>query len=303
MIDRRAMVLAFLAVGGVGETAAQDLEPRQYSNAPTGLNFLVAGYVDQEGSVLFDPAIQLENAAMSIDGPAVGYARTLAFGGMSGKVDMGVIHACLSGSADYQGQRYTRDVCGWTDAKIRVSVNFVGAPALTLQEFARNRQNLVVGASLQLTAPVGDYVPERLANIGSNRWAAKAELGISKALRLWTFELAAAGTFHEDNPQFFGGGLREQDPIYSLQLHVVRSFMSGHWIAVDSTHYQGGRTTLNGTINADFQSNERLGVTGSIPVNRRQSVKLYASRGVSTRTGTDFDVGGVVWQYRWGAGL
>jgi hypothetical protein len=293
-------VLWLLHAAGLG---AQDLEPRQYSNAPIGLNFFVAGYVDQEGSVLFDPAIQLENAELSIGGPALGYARSLAFGGMSGKVDMGVARACLSGSADFQGQRYARDVCGWTDAKMRVSVNFIGAPALTMQEFARNRQNLVVGASLQLTAPVGDYDPARLANIGSNRWAAKAELGVSKALKLWTFELAAAGTFQEDNAEFFGGNFREQDPIYSLQLHVVRSFMSGHWIAIDSTHYEGGRTTLNGTINADFQSNERLGVTGSIPVNRRQSVKLYASRGVSTRTGTDFDVLGAIWQYRWGAGL
>ena len=293
-------VLWLLHAAGLG---AQDLEPRQYSNAPIGLNFFVAGYVDQEGSVLFDPAIQLENAALSIEGPALGYARSLAFGGMSGKVDMGVARACLSGSADFQGQRYARDVCGWTDAKMRVSVNFIGAPALTMQEFAQNRQNLVVGASLQLTAPVGDYDPARLANIGSNRWAAKAELGISKAVQRWTFELAAAGTFHEDNPEFFGGSLREQDPIYSLQVHIVRVFMSGHWIAVDSTHYRGGRTTLDGTVNADFQSNDRLGLTGSIPVNRRQSVKVYMSRGVSTRTGTDFDVLGAAWQYRWGAGL
>ena len=180
---------------------------------------------------------------------------------------------------------------------------FIGAPALTMQEFARNRQNLVVGASLQLTVPTGQYDPARLANIGTNRWVAKAELGVSKAVQLWTFEVSAAGTFHEDNDNFFGGSVREQDPIYSLQLHMVRSFMRGHWIAADATHYEGGRTTLDGTINADFQSNGRFGLTGSIPVNGRQSVKLYASRGVTTRTGTDFDVLGAVWQYRWGGGL
>ncbi|HEY7673452.1 MAG TPA: transporter [Gammaproteobacteria bacterium] len=303
MLDRRAIAFAFLAIGGVGETDAQDLEPRQYSNAPIGLNFFVAGYVNQAGSVLFDPALLLENADLSIDGPAVGYARSLAFGGMSGKIDMGVARVCLSGSADYQGQKYTRDVCGLTDAKVRVGINFIGAPALTMQEFAGNRQNLVVGASLQLAVPVGDYDPARLANIGTNRWATKAELGVSKARGPWTLEIALASTFHETNDEFFGGSTREQDPIYSLQAHVVRSFKSGVWLALDWNHYRGGETTTNGTVNSDFQSNERLGLTLSLPVNSRQSVKINTSSGVSTRTGTDFDTIGAYWQYRWGGGL
>jgi hypothetical protein len=293
-------VLLLLHAAGLG---AQDLEPRQYSNAPIGLNFLVAGYVNQDGSVLFDPAVPLENADLTIDGPAVGYARALAFGDMSGKVDIGVARVCLSGSADYQGQRYTRDVCGLADAKMRVGINFIGAPALTLQEFAGNRQNLVVGASLQVTVPIGDYDPARLVNIGTNRWAARAELGVSKARGLWTLELAVAATFHETNDDFFGGSTREQDPIYSLQAHVVRSFNSGVWLALDTNHYRGGETTTDGTINRDFQSNKRLGLTLSVPVNSRQSVKLNMSTGVSTRTGTDFDTIGVYWQYRWGGGL
>jgi hypothetical protein len=303
MMDRRAIFLACFALGGASDVLAQDLEPRQYSNAPTGLNFLAAGYIRQDGSVLFDPVVQLENASLTIDGPLVGYARAVAFGDLSGRVDAAVGRVCLSGSADYLGQRYTRDVCGLTDAKMRVAINFIGAPAMTMQELARNRDNLVVGASLQLTAPVGDYDPARLANIGSNRWAAKAEIGASKVVRLWTFEGSLAGTFHQDNDEFFGGNTREQDPIYALQLHVVRSFQSGVWLAVDWNHYRGGESRTNAVPNADFQSNERFGVTFSLPINRRQSIKINASSGVSTRTGTDFDTYGAIWQYRWGAGL
>jgi hypothetical protein len=282
---------------------AQDLEPRLYSNAPVGVNFLVAGYAAQEGNVLFDPAIGLENADLTIDGPVVGYARSVKFGGMSGKVDGGIANVCLSGSADYQGQHYTRDTCGWTDAKLRASVMFIGAPAMTLQEFAGNRQNFVVGTSVQITLPVGDYDPARLVNIGTNRGTVKVEIGMAKAVQLWNFEVAIAGLYSEDNGDFFGGKLREQEPVYSMQLHIVRSFASGLWFAIDSTHYRGGRTTVDGTINADFQSNSRGGMTLSLPINRRQSVKVNASRGVSTRTGTEFDTLTAVWQYRWGAGL
>src|SRR6187455_2366410 len=42
---------------------AQDLEPRAYSNSPTGLNFVIVGYGYAEGSVLTDPSLPLENVS------------------------------------------------------------------------------------------------------------------------------------------------------------------------------------------------------------------------------------------------
>jgi len=44
-------------------------------------------------------------------------------------------------------------------------------------------------------------------------------------------------------------------------------------------------------------------VTLALPVNRRHSIKLYASTGLAIRTGTNFDAIGAAWQYRWGEGL
>ena len=41
----------------------------------------------------------------------------------------------------------------------------------------------------------------------------------------------------------------------------------------------------------------------AIPVDRYNSVKLYASTGASTRTGTEFSALGIAWQYRWGGGF
>ena len=293
-------VLLMAALAAVG-ASAQELEPRQYSNAPIGMNFLVAGYATSSGGVLFDPSIALDNAELEVDGPVVGYARALSLGELSAKIDAGVGHACLSGSADYEGEHVTRHVCGLSDVKTRLAVNFIGAPALRPQEFAAYRQNLVVGASLQLGVPVGDYDGQKLINIGTNRWSAKMEIGFSKALpRQWILEVSLAGTFYEANDDFRGGRTREQDPIYALQLHAVRSLRSGMWIAVDSTHYRGGQTATDGVQNPNFQSNDRLGLTLSVPINRAQSVKVYYNSGVSTRTGTDFDTVGAAWQYRWG---
>ncbi|MDH4023497.1 MAG: hypothetical protein OEV14_10245 [Gammaproteobacteria bacterium] len=35
----------------------------------------------------------------------------------------------------------------------------------------------------------------------------------------------------------------------------------------------------------------------------RNSIKLYGSTGVSSRTGDDYDGLGIAWQYRWGRGF
>jgi hypothetical protein len=140
-------------------------------------------------------------------------------------------------------------------------------------------------------------------NIGTNRWAFKPELGISKGLGPLTLELATSVSLYTDNPDFLGGQTRAQDPIYSVQGHVIYSLRSGIWLAVDGTYYTGGRTTVDGVEGNDLQKNWRVGLTVALPINRYNSLKLYATTGVFTRTGSDFDTVGVAWQYRWGGGL
>jgi hypothetical protein len=42
---------------------AQELEPRAYSNSPTGLNFAIVGYGYAKASVLTDPSLPLDNVS------------------------------------------------------------------------------------------------------------------------------------------------------------------------------------------------------------------------------------------------
>lgn len=295
-----AVAGAALALLPASRGQAQDLEPRLYTNVPVGFNFLGVGYGYSDGNVLFDPAVALENAEIEIDGPVLGYGRSVRLGPFSGKVDGALARVCLDGAADYEGERVARSACGLTDARVRATVNFLGAPPLTRQEFAGYRQDWVLGGSVQLGLPVGDYDPTRLVNIGANRASAKLELGASKNLERWLLELSVAETFYEDNGDFFGGRAREQEAITSVQGHAVYRSATGLWLAIDATRYHGGETTTNGVRSRDLQSNTRLGLTASVPINARHSVKIAASTGVSTRTGTDFDSVAAVWQYAWG---
>jgi hypothetical protein len=292
-----------LAVFSATSMQAQELEPRLYTNTPIGMNFLVVGYGYSQGTVLADPSVPLENASVKVHGPVLGYARSVNLGGMSGKIDGILSYVCASGSAELAGVPMERNVCGLIDPRFRLSVNLYGAPALTLKEFASYKQDIIIGASMQVGVPLGQYDADKLLNIGTNRWFIKPEAGVSKALGPLILELAAGVTFYTQNSNFLGGNEKEQEPLYSLQGHLVYGFKSGVWVALDGTYYRGGQTTINGVGGDDLQENTRVGLTLALPVNRHNSIKLYANTGATTRTGGDFDSVGIVWQYRWGGGL
>jgi len=294
--------LAGLLVLASAQVGAADLEPRAYSNAPVGLNFLIAGYGHSQGGLSTD-ALPIEDAQLRINTEVFAYARTLDLWGNSGKIDVVVPFAELSGSALIAGSPQERNVSGALDPRMRLSVNFYGAPALSLQEFGKYRQDLLVGASVQVAAPLGQYDPSRLINLGTHRWFIKPEIGISKALGALTLELAEAVTFFTTNDNYFGGKTLEQAPLSSTQVHLVYDFGRGVWGALDATYDYGGQTTVNGVQGNDKQENSRAGLTLALPVNRNNSIKLYYSSGVSTRTGNDYKLGGLFWQYRWGGGL
>ena len=282
---------------------AQSIEPRSYSNAPVGVNFLIGGYAYTRGGISFDTALPITNPKLTTSSAVVGYARALDLWGTSGKLDVIVPYTWLSGSAIYQGDTVQREVNGFADPLLRLSVNFYGAPALTLPEFRSYEQDLIVGASLQVSVPAGQYDDTKLVNLGTHRWFFKPEIGISKALGQWTLEGKAAVTLFTTNDDFFNGNRRSQDPLYSFQGHAIYNFRSGIWGSVDVTYFAGGRTTLNGALQNDLQQNWRVGATLAFPVDVYSSIKLYASRGVSARTGNSFDLLGIAWQYRWGGGL
>jgi hypothetical protein len=296
---RAACVLAASA----SVARAQSIEPRAYSNAPVGVNFLVAGPYFTRGGLAFDGSLPLTDPDLKTSNVVVGYARTLDLWGKSGKFDVVVPYTWLSGSASYRGDTIEREVNGFGDPGFRLSVNFLGAPALTLPEFKSYEQDLIVGASLQVWAPAGQYDSTKLVNIGTNRWAFRPEIGVSQALGALTLEFKAGAALFTTNTDFFNGNKRAQDPLYSAGAHAIYNFSSGIWASLDATYFGGGRTSLNDAQQNDLQQNWRVGGTLALPVDARNSIKLYASSGVSARTGNSFDLLGVVWQYRWGGGV
>ena len=288
---------------------AQQLEPRAYSNLPVGLNFLVAGYAYSQGDVLFDPSVPVTDADAKVHVLLLGYVRSLDLWGNSGSIALVLPYARLSasgqivtsGQAEPQSTSVTRT--GMGDPVLRLAVNLYGAPALPAERFREYRQDTIVGTSLVVTAPWGQYDGSKLVNIGTNRWSFKPDVGVSQALGPWILEGSFGVTFFTDNDDFFGGHTRKQNPLYAAQAHVIYYFDPGLWGALDLTYYAGGRTSVDGALNDDLQQNSRWGATLGKSLDTRNSVKVYFSSGVVARTGTNFQTVGVSWQYIWGGGL
>jgi len=282
--------------------SAQQLEPRSYANTPVGLNFLIAGYGYTEGTVGFDPSLPVTDAHLRTNTAVFAYARSLGAWGDSAKFDVTLPYGWLWGHGLFNGQPAQREISGFGDPRLRFSMNFYGAPALSMKDFADYRQDLIIGASLSVWAPFSQYDTTKLVNIGTNRWSFKPELGISKAWGSWTVEVAPSVTFYTDNNDFLNGGTLAQAPIYAVQGHIIHGFPSGIWFALDGTFYTGGRTTVNGVRGDTMQTNTRAGLTITFPVDRHNSVKTYVSNGTASRTDSYYNAIGVLWQYRWGGG-
>lgn len=304
---RRALVvasagaIALLAV--VASATAQDLEPRAFSPAPVGLNFIALGYGYSYGNVLLDPALPITDGEAKLHSAFAGYVRTIDVFGLSGKVDAVVPFVAYGKwKGTVAGVPDSTERTGFGDPAVRLSVNFVGAPAMRLPEFAKRRPGTVVGASLQVVAPLGRYEPERLINLGSNRWTFKPRIGVSQPLGRWILEAHGTAWFFTDNPDALGATL-EQDPMWAVDAHVARLFGKGIWASVDLGYIWGGRTTRDGIPSTERQESARLGATLAIPVTSRHSVKLGYFAGLYTRLGSDFDNLVVAWQYRWGGGI
>jgi hypothetical protein len=276
---------------------AQELQPRAYLPAPIGVNFFGISYSHNSGGLLFDPSLPVEDAHVVANVGSLSIGQSLGVLGRSAQVLAIVpyvqadLTGLLAGSPQY---RYRS---GLGDMVFRYAMNIYGAPAMHLPEYAKYRQKTIVGASITVSAPIGQYDPNLLINIGTNRWGFKPEVGVSRALGKWVIEGAAGAWFYTANKNFYGGSIRTQIPLGSMQAHVVRTLPHRTWAAFDGTFFTGGRSTINGAEKSDYQGNARLGATFGMVITRRQSLRISYFDGVTARIGSDIRTLGIAYTF------
>jgi len=281
-------------------TFAQDLTPRAYWPAPQGTKLFVLGYGNQQGDVVMDASLPLTGVDSKINSLVVAYQQTISLFGRTSNLQFEVPFADGTTTGMLAGGATRRDVSGSGDISALLSVNLIGAPSMDRESFQEFRQKPrpVLGASLKLVAPTGQYDADKLINIGTNRWAVRARLGYLWPLvsRKWVMELAVGTWFFENNDEFLGQ-TRTQDPITAVDFSVVRRFRPGFWGSLDLNYYLGGRSTFGGNKAADFQRNSRVGITVAYPFKGRHALKASVSNGIATKSGGDYQTIGISYAY------
>jgi len=296
-------VLALFLIAGV-TALAQQLEPRAYSASPVGINIGILAYGYSAGDLNFDPSLPIDNASAKISNAAIGYFRSINVAGRSANVSVAMPYTFGDIQGDYMGVFTPIYRSGVSDMGARFAINLYGARAMKLKEFASYKQRTNVGVSVSSIMPTGQYDPNKLINIGSNRWAVKPEIGVSHAFRKTKLILDAyAGAWLYTTNSNLQGRRRSQAPIVGAQFHLSYDFGRRLWAAFDANLFRGGRTAINGALRNDLQSNSRIGGTVSLPLTRRQSVKVAYARGAYTTIGGNFQTISFAYQYLWGAGL
>jgi hypothetical protein len=291
-------VIALGAAPGSPPVHAQELEPRLLSNVPKGMNFGILGYAYSTGNILLDPAISIDDLDSRVHTLVGAFVHSFSLAGVSSKVDVVVPLATGDWTGIVEGRDSARSVSGLGDPRVRLSVAFVGAPAMERKEFGSYIQETVVGASLQIIAPLGQYDPSKLINLGSNRWTARATLGASKVVDRWIVEGYAGAWLFGDNTDFFGGNLAEQAPLLTAKTHLIRLFDKGRWLAFDLGYGVGGQGTISGVERDNRISTFRFGATLALPVAAAHTLRFTLLSGVRLEKGPDFDAYGASWQYR-----
>ncbi|MFC2102209.1 transporter [Bacteroidota bacterium] len=278
---------------------AQELEPRQLTNLPRGMYFAVAGYGYGAGSILMDQTIHIDDFKGELHTFFFSYATSLNLFGKSGKLDVLLPVGTGDWKYSYNDVEMKDAANGLGDMRIRFSVNFIGAPSLTPKAFEKYKPKTVMGYSLQVFVPIGQYNSEQLPNLGSNRWCFRNSLGISYTYDQWIFELYAAVWLFTNNHRYLGDNLMEQKPLIGIKAHCARTFKNGMWLALNTGYGYGGRITVNHEPKDVVTSAIRLGFTYSVPFTVNHSLKLTGVTGIRLQQGGDFDAVSLTYQYRW----
>ena len=296
-----ALIVLILCSILTNDAASQELEPRAMAAAPVRMNILLFAYAYSSGNVFLDPSLPIEDADANLNSFTLAYATTFSLFGRLAKLDMAVpfSHGYWEGLLEGQPASTTRT--GFGDPAVRLGVNLIGTPALYGREFLSFREKFVVGTSLQIRLPLGQYDSNKLVNLGTHRWMFRPTIGASMRLRRWIIETSLSAWFFTNNNNYFQGETLTQKPIFAFQMHLAYSFRRGFWLAASFGKSRGGKTIVSGVKRNDSQNNTRLGLTLAVPISGGHAIAISYTSGLVTRYGADFDIFACAYQYRWGS--
>ncbi|WP_433974869.1 transporter [Tunturiibacter lichenicola] len=306
---RLVLKLASLVVlvCSVHELGAQDLTPRAYVITPLHSNAVTVAGSFYDGDINFNGALPVSDAKGTYSIPIFSYYHSFGFFGRSANVVASLPYAVGNFNGTVAGAGTNLYRSGLVDSIFRLSVNLKGGPAMSPRDYMKWKQKVLLGVSLKVLAPTGQYDPTKLINWGTNRWSFKPEFGYSQRWKNLQLDGYAGVWFFTTNTDFWSRNIyyagtrsQTQNPIGSFEGHLSYEAKPRLWASLDGNYWFGGKTSINGVQNPiTQQANSRIGGTVSFPISKRQSLKFSYSNGTYIRFGGNYQNVTAAWQYSW----
>lgn len=300
----RSLLVGLFVLSATIRCFALDLSPRRWNHLPIGTNFAGVAYAYTEADFFVDPAILLEDVEMTMDIWAGKYIRTFELFDKSARIDLTQAHMEGEWKGLVNGVPAEVSRSGWSDTFVRLAVNLYGAPPLHAKAFASYRSELrnetIVGMALAIRLPTGEYLEDKLINLGQNRFAFRPQLGVVHSHGKWAAEATGEVAFYMENNDFFNGNIREQKPRYSIDLDLVYTFRPGLWVGAGIGYNSGGENTINGIDKDDKRQNVVWGFNLSYPFNPYSGISItYIANRTQESVGFDSDTLSVALSVAW----
>ncbi|HYL69448.1 MAG TPA: transporter [Candidatus Limnocylindria bacterium] len=282
---------------------AQFTDPRTYDNTPVGVNQVELAYAHVRSNASIDTAIIVAGAEFNLNQGTIQYTRDFSFVRRLAWVQVSVPLASLEGSVT--GSNIRASATGTGDSSYELAVLLKGGPALSVKQFATHKPTTTIGTSLTITAPTGLYHPDKLLNLGSNRWSFKPEIAVSYPFgpkQKWELDAYANAYFYTDNNSYHGVEILRQQPLPGLEGHISYSLTSNLWVSLDTRYSFRGDTFVNGINQNNVQENFTLGSEVNVSLNAQNSLVFEFAKALVHQNGPAATGFAVKYLCSWGKG-
>ena len=282
---------------------AQFTDPRNYSNTPVGINQLELAYAYVHANSSIDTSLVVTSAKLNAHQGSIDYTRYFGLLHRLSWVEATVPIAGLGGSIS--GTNIQASTTGAGDSSYAVAMLLKGGRALSVAEFENYKPSVTLGVSFTITAPTGLYRPDKVLNLGSDRWSFKPEVGLACPFGLeqkWEVDAYANVSFFTDNSSYRGSEILRQEPLPGLEGHLSYSFRDNLWASFDTRYSFRGTTFLNGIPQNNPQQNFVLGNEMNLSLNSRNSLVVEFAKALVHQNGPALTGFSLRYNYTWGKG-
>jgi hypothetical protein len=282
---------------------AQFTDPRTFDNTPVGLNQLEVVYAYAHANASIDTSLVVTGAKVNLNQGVIAYTRYFGLVRRLFWVKASLPLAGLNGSVS--GTNISGSTTGTGDSSYEVAALLKGGPALSVAQFANYKPTTTVGMRLTITAPTGQYNPNKFLNLGADRWSFKPEIAISHPFgfeQKWEVDGYANAYFFTDNTSYHGVEVLRQETLPGIEGHISYSFTNNLWASLDTRYSFRGTTFVSGVNQNNAQQNFSLGSEVNVSLNSRNTLVFEFDKALVHKNGPSLAGFAVKYNFTWGKG-